>query len=77
MKDRGMISILYLTIWSVIGSPTQSSLQFKVFQSGTPFPASDHGRLLLLPGPCWPHKIVEQSTGLLRPLVNSRVPRRS
>ena len=26
------------------------------------------------PSPYWPHKIVQQSTGLLRPLVNSRVP---
>ena len=25
------------------------------------------------PGPCWPHKIVQQSTGPLRPLVDSRV----
>ena len=49
MKDRGMIMILYLKTWSDIGSPTQSSLQFKVFQSGRPFLASGHGRLLLLP----------------------------
>ena len=25
------------------------------------------------PSPYWPHKIVQQTTGLLRPLVNSRV----
>ena len=44
-----MILILYLKTCPDIGSPTQSSLQFKVFQSGRPFPASGHGRLLLLP----------------------------
>ena len=49
IKDRGMILILYLKTMSDIGSPTQSSLQFKVFQNGRPFPASGYGRLLLLP----------------------------
>ena len=49
MKDRRIIFILYLKTCPDIVSPTQSSRWFKVFQSGRPFPASGHDRLLLLP----------------------------
>ena len=71
MKDRGMILILYLKTWSDIGSPTQSSLQLRCFRM------ADHSRPVAMAdcccsGPCWPHKIVKQSTSPLRPLIGSR-----
>ena len=59
MKDRGIILILYLKNWSDIGSPTQSSLAM--------------ADCCYCHGLCWPHKIVQQSTSPLRPLVDSRV----
>ena len=49
MKDKRMILILYLYSSPDIGCPTESSLKFMVFQSGRPFLASGHGRLMLVP----------------------------
>ena len=46
------------------------SLCFRVADYSRPVAMTD---CWCCPGPYWPHKIVQQSTGLLRPLVNSRV----
>ena len=73
MKDRKIILILYLKSCPDIGSPSQ----LKVFQSGGPFPASGHGRLLLLPWSVltthnctavnWSHKIFGGQQGAEKP----------
>ena len=73
MKDRGLILILYLKTWSDIGSPLRahcSSRCFRVADHSRPVAMADY---CYCPGPCWAHKIVQQSTSLLRPLVDSRV----
>ena len=46
------------------------SLCFRVADYSRPVAMTD---CCCCPSPCWPHKIVQQSTGFLRPLVNSRV----
>ena len=67
MKDRGMILILYLKSSPDISSPTQLTVVHCV---SLPVAMAD---CCYCPGPYWPHKIVQQSTSPLRPLVDSRV----
>ena len=74
MKYRGVILILYLKSCPDIRSPTQltdcTSRCFRVTDHSRPVAMADW---CYCPGPCWPHKIVQQSTGPIRPLVDSRV----